>query len=135
MISTKSPFSFSSILLSKSTTGSSKGNIAQVIIKNKSKSNITDKDKTLRDSTKKPLFLPSDVFKGPRPDYHFKNGSYGVGYYYSSTNDNTKQMNNDKVKKTMKANNVIVMEQIQADQVYESIQSRYCSSLYNITSY
>lgn len=128
MISSKSQLSFSSLLFSKSTNGTSRDYITQVIKKNKSKSNITDKDKVSNDSTKKPLFLPSDVFKGPRPDYHFKKGSNGLGYYYYPTNDNIKQMTNDKVKKTMKANHVT--KQLQVDQVYESIQSRYCSALY-----
>jgi len=108
MISSKSPLSFSSVLFSKSTNGTSRGNITQVIKKNKSKSNITDKDKVSSDSTKKPLFLPSDVFKG--------------------YDNNIKQITNDKVKKTMKANHVT--KQLQADQVYESIQSRYYSALY-----
>jgi len=110
MISSKSPLSFSSVLFSKSTNGSSRGNITQVIKKNKSKSSITDKDKVSSDSTKKPLFLPSDVFKG--------------------YDDNIKQITNDKVKKTMKANHVT--KQLQADQVYESIQLRYYSTLYYI---
>lgn len=124
MISTKSPFSFSSLLLlSKSSTSTSKGNVAQVIKKNQIKSSyIANKDKASSDSsTKKPAFLPSDVFKGPRPDYHFKKGSYGVGYYYS-TDESTKQINNVKVTKTMKVNDV--SKQLPANHMYESIQSR-----------
>jgi len=108
MISSKSPLSFSSVLFSKSTNGTSRDNITQVIKKNKSKSSITDKDKVSSDSTKKPLFLPSDVFKG--------------------YDNNIKQITNDKVKKTMKANHVT--KQLQADQAYESIQLRYYSALY-----
>lgn len=128
MISSKSPLSFSSLLFSKSTNGTSRGNIVQVIKKNKSKSNtIIDKDKISNESSKKPLFLPSDVFKGPRPDYHFKKGSNGTGYYYYPTDDNSKQITNDKVKKAMKAHHIT--KQLQADQVCESIQSRYCSTL------